>query len=257
MPSCIQDQKKNRLQLFTEEQLLGIDFNNTPKHVAIIMDGNRRWAHQHNLPYELGYIKGAEKLKEITRAAIELKIETLTAYAFSTENWRRSKEETSILLKLFNEYLNSECENMVVNGIRLKTIGDITQFPIELQETLYRVQNETNEGKTLCLVLALNYGSRNEMSRVVKKIVQDCLENKLQLSQISESTISNYLDTADLSDPDLLIRTSGEFRLSNFLLWQVAYTEVNILKTYWPDFQVEELLAVIKNYLKRERRCGI
>lgn len=242
--------------LFNIEDLQGIDFALTPKHVAIIMDGNRRWAREKNLPVEYGHIKGAERLREVIQAAIELKIETLTIYSFSTENWKRSKEEISLLTNLYRQYLINGKDQMVTHGIRLFTIGDNTPFDDALQEALIETKKATEQGKNLNLVIALNYGARAELTRAVKKMIQDCQNKVIQHSDVSEQLISKYLDTAQFSDPDLLIRTSGEFRLSNFLLWQLAYTEMSILKDYWPDFGPRHLLGAIKNYLLRDRRCG-
>ncbi len=257
MLQSTKQEKITTQHIFHEEQLEGIDFNSIPKHVAIIMDGNRRWAIQKNLPYELGYVKGAERLKETVQAAMELKIETLTVYAFSTENWKRPKEEVDILLDLFKEYLIAERTGMAQHGICLTTIGDVSVFNNELKEALVQTRETTKGGDKLNLVLALNYGGRDDLLRAFRRIAQGCVEEELQVSQISESLIDRYLDTAEFTDPDLLIRTSGEFRISNFLVWQLAYTEVNVLKDYWPEFSSEHLLRAVNNYIKRERRCGI
>ena len=257
MLQSAQEKKETKHQIFNEEQLVGVNLNLAPKHVAIIMDGNRRWANQHNLPFELGYVKGAVRLKEVVQAAIELNILTLTAYAFSTENWKRPDKEVENLLGLFKEYLIAECDQMVKHGVRLTVIGNVSAFNDDLKEAISATQKATQAGTKLNLVLALNYGGRDDIRRALTRISQDCVDKKLQTSDISEALIGQYLDTSNFEDPDLLIRTSGEFRLSNFLIWQLAYTEVSILKDFWPDFSAEHLLCVVKNYVNRERRCGV
>ncbi len=257
MLQSTQEKKDTKHLIFNEEQLEGVNFNLTPKHVAVIMDGNRRWANQNNLPFEFGYVKGANRLKEIVQAAIELNILTLTAYAFSTENWKRPKNEVENLLNLFKEYLITECDEMVKHGVRLTVIGNASAFSEDLREVINSTQKATQAGAKLNLVLALNYGGRDDIRRALTRITQDCVDKKLQASDISEALIGQYLDTSNFEDPDLLIRTSGEFRLSNFLIWQLAYTEVNVVKDFWPDFSAEHLLYVVKNYVNRERRCGV
>lgn len=250
-------QNSNQKTIYSLEDLQDINLNSIPSHVAIIMDGNRRWALNHNLPVQFGYGKGAEKLKEIVQAARQLGIKTLTVYAFSTENWRRSKEEITQILHLLKEYLNTEKEGMIANGICLRTIGSLEIFPKDLIQAFQETQKATEEGKELTLVLALNYGARDEIKRAMQRIALDCTQKKLEIAKINENTIAKYLDTADWGDPELLIRTSGEFRLSNFLLWQLSYTEIFILQTLWPDFSPADLLTAIKNYQKREKRRGI
>ncbi|MCH9632309.1 MAG: Ditrans,polycis-undecaprenyl-diphosphate synthase ((2E,6E)-farnesyl-diphosphate specific) [Chlamydiae bacterium] len=257
MLQSTQEKKDKGHQIFNEEQLEGVNFDLTPKHVAIIMDGNRRWANQNGLPFEFGYVKGAARLKEIVQAAIELNILTLTVYGFSTENWKRPKEEVETLLNLFKEYLITERDDMVKHGVCLTVMGNASAFNEDLREVIIDTQKATSAGTKLNLVLALNYGGRDDIRRALTRIAQDCVDKKLQPSDVSETLIGQYLDTANFEDPDLLIRTSGEFRLSNFLIWQLAYTEVSVLKDFWPDFKAEHLLSVVKNYVNRERRRGI
>lgn len=244
-------------EIFSREQLSSIDLRRVPKHIAIIMDGNRRWAKEKNLPIELGHASGAGALKDIVQAAVELNVKTLTVFSFSTENKSRSNEEIQGLFNLFKEYLISEKETMLENGIALHTIGETSYFPKDLIEVLEKTKKETEEGKKLNLVVALNYGSRDEIARAVQRVAQDTLDRKILPKDITEEIFSKYLDTAAFSDPDLLIRTSGEFRLSNFLLWQISYSEICVLRKYWPDFKPEDLLKTIKDYQARERRCGV
>lgn len=243
--------------IFSPEEIDSLDFNRMPKHVAIVMDGNRRWALFNNLPIELGHAKGSEQLKVIVQAAIELKVEILTVYSFSTENKNRSPKEISSIFNLIKQYLIMERGRMIETGIRLQTIGDLSFFPKDLLEVLEETKRATESGRVIDLVVAMNYGARDEIKRAVQKIAKDCVERKIEASEISEDLISSYLDTASFPDPELLIRTSGEFRLSNFLLWQISYTEVSIVKKYWPEFEPSDLLHVIKNYQEREKRRGI
>lgn len=256
MLQCAEETINFANPFFDLEDLKDVDFTLTPKHVAIIMDGNRRWAHEKNLPSEYGHIKGAERLREIIQAAIELKIQTLTIYAFSTENWKRSGQEVHLLTNLYKQYLINERSQMVAHGIRLFTIGDNTLFDAELNHALAETKKATVQGNKLNLVIALNYGARAELTQAVKQMIQDFQNKRFAFSNISEQLVAKYLETSQFSDPDLLIRTSGEFRLSNFLLWQLAYTEINIVKDYWPDFGAKHLLGSIKTYLQRDRRRG-
>ena len=257
MLQSVQEKKVSKNKIFNKEQLADLDFKRIPKHVAIIMDGNRRWALQNNLPYQLAYVTGAERLKKIVEAAIELGIEVLTVYAFSTENWKRPQEEVKVLLSLLKEYILNERDSMAMLGIRLKVIGDTSVFNSELKEAIFKTEETTKEGRSIDLVLALNYGGRDDISRALTRITQDCLDKKIKPSQVSESLISKYLDTAEYTDPDLLIRTSGEFRISNFLIWQLAYTEIIVQGVFWPDFNSNHLLSAVKNYINREKRCGV
>lgn len=233
-----------------------LDPKRVPHHVAIIMDGNRRWAKNNGYLSIFGHQKGADVLQEIVEFASGIGVKILTVYSFSTENWKRSKEEIDSLFSLFSSVLHRQSPRMVEQGVRLQTIGDLTRLPMHLQETLAEVKIKTNSCSNIELVLALNYGSRDEIRRAVTNLCQQCVEGKLSAEGISEKTISSYLDTALWPDPDLLIRTSGEVRLSNFLLWQLSYSEIYITDTLWPDFSTSNFLDAIKNYQKRERRLG-
>ncbi|OGQ46082.1 MAG: di-trans,poly-cis-decaprenylcistransferase [Deltaproteobacteria bacterium RIFCSPLOWO2_02_FULL_46_8] len=223
-----------------------------PKHIAIIMDGNGRWAKSQGLPRFEGHRKGVETVDDIVTAVRELKIPTLTLYAFSDENWRRPPDEVEMLMLLLEEFLKLKQAKMLKNGIRLQTIGDIERLPASTQKTLAETIELTKNGKELNLILALSYGARNELVRGINR----CLKENKERNEVTEETFSKYLDTKNFPDPDLLIRTSGEHRLSNFLLWQLAYTELYFTKTMWPDFNPSELAKALEEYSKRERRFG-
>ena len=227
-----------------------------PEHIAIIMDGNRRWAKQRGYPPIYGHWKGAEVLTDILRFASKLGVKVLTVYAFSTENWSRSPKEIDQLMRLISFYLKKKRKSMIEESVRLETIGDLSRLPDFVRENLMKVKEDTATGSKIRLVLALNYGSRDEIKRAVEKIADDLKREKIVRDQISEELISSYLDTAPLGDPDLFIRTSGEQRLSNFLLWQLSYTEVYLTQVLWPDFKPKDLLAAIFEFQRRERRLG-
>ncbi len=227
-----------------------------PAHIAIIMDGNRRFAKNENLPLEEGHIAGAKNLLKITESALKLGVKILTVYAFSTENWLRSEPEIQSLFHIFEVYLNKMRPLLLENGIKLSTIGDLTPFPTPLKTIIYDVKEITKDGKALELVLAINYGGRDDLTRAIKKITKDIKDKILLEEQITEGLISNYLDTANYPDPDLLIRTSGEQRLSNFLLWQISYTEIYLAKVLWPEFSVENFYEAIESYQIRHKRLG-
>ncbi|MBM3198472.1 MAG: di-trans,poly-cis-decaprenylcistransferase [Chlamydiae bacterium] len=227
-----------------------------PRHIAIIMDGNRRWARTRGLSPICGHWKGAEVIFPLVRSAAAMGVEVLTLYTFSTENWTRSEEEIQELMALIVHYLESHAIQMQEESVRLETIGDISKMPSLVQDVLAKTKQMTRGGDKITLVLALNYGSRDEMRRAIVRIVQDVEIGKLNKKEISEDLIASYLDTARFGDPDLFIRTSGELRLSNFLLWQLSYTEVYIAKVLWPDFTSEHLIEAIAAFQKRERRLG-
>lgn len=218
-------------------------------HVAIIMDGNGRWAKNKGLKRTAGHEEGAKVVREITKLAGEVGIKYLTLFAFSTENWSRPKIEVEFLMKLLEKYLKSELEVYLENNIRFEVIGDISKFSTKLQKTIEITKEKTKNATGLTQILALNYGSRDEIVRAVKNLSEQNLE-------INEHNISNCLDTKDFDDVDLLIRTSGEIRLSNFLLWQCAYAEMHFTKTLWPDFSKEEFKQILEDFSKRERRFG-
>lgn len=243
-------------KLYSDEQLARVDLYRVPQHVAIAMDGNRRWASKRHMPKTKGHWYGAEALITVVRAALELKIQVLTVYSLSTENMQRSSAEVSTLMRVFKANLISQKELMVREGVRLETIGDITKLPEDLQLVLRETKEATKHGRNLDLVLALNYGARDEIKRAIWKLIDDCSAGKISKSAITEEIISAYLDTAPWKDPDVLIRPSGESRISNFLLWQISYTEVFMTDVLWPDFCEKDLLAAILEYQKREVRKG-
>lgn len=225
-----------------------------PDHVAIIMDGNGRWARQRGLPRVEGHRKGIEVAKKIVEATIEFKIPYLTLYAFSKENWARPKYEVEKLLELLEIYLDGELESMMENGVRFLAIGEIEDFPERIRRKLREVMEKTEGNSSLTLSVALSYSGRKEIIRAVDLIVREVKSGKDVV--IDEENFKRYLYTKDLPDPDLLIRTSGEKRLSNFLLYQMAYSELFITETLWPDFTKEEYLEALKDYSRRERRFG-
>ncbi|PCI94074.1 di-trans,poly-cis-decaprenylcistransferase [Candidatus Aerophobetes bacterium] len=233
-----------------------LDLSKVPKHIAFIMDGNRRWAKKKRLPIHFGHYRGAEVIDNIVSYAADLGVKVITVYAFSTENWSRSLEEVNGLMQLFKTYLRRKKKSMLKQGVKLTTIGSIGRFSISLQKEIKEVISATEECEKIQLVLALNYGSRDEITRAVKKIIEDVENKKISKQEVTENLISGYLDTADVMDPELLIRTSGESRLSNFLLWQLSYTEVMTIPTLWPDFGKKDLLCAILEYQKRKRRFG-
>lgn len=230
------------------------DIASIPKHVAIIMDGNRRWAKQRNLSPVLGHWEGAEVLTEIVNFASLLGIQTLTVYAFSTENWHRADAEVQDLMHLFEMYLKTKKNLMIQNGIRLDAIGDLNKLPKDVLSTFYETKNATSICNKINLVLALNYGGRDELRRALEKIARDVKSNLTQPQDITENMISSYLDTAPWGDPEFIIRTSGELRISNFLLWQASYAELYVTDTLWPDFSTQDFLQAILIYQERFRR---
>ncbi len=227
-----------------------------PRHVAIIMDGNGRWAKKRGLNRIAGHQKGIKSVRDVVRTSRELGIGWLTLYAFSEENWKRPEYEVKALMTLLNRYLKAELKEMQDNGIRLACIGQTEKLPPEVQRTLWRTIEKTAHNKDMTLVLALSYGGRQEIIGAIKNMLQDIEKNTLNVKQITEERLSKYLYTSGIPDPDLLIRTSGEYRISNFLLWQIAYTEIFITPTLWPDFHKERYLEALLDYQKRERRFG-
>lgn len=227
-----------------------------PDHVAVVMDGNRRWAKSRGLPPEMGHWEGAETITNLVEAAKQVGVKVLTLYSFSTENWVRSKEEIDALMRILERFLRAKKESLIEGGVRLSTIGDLSPFPKEVIDALQETCEATKEGTAIDLVLALNYGGRDEITRAVTKIMHDAAAGKLDPKEISEKSIADRLDTAKWGDPDLLIRTSGEFRVSNFLLWQISYTEVHFTNVLWPDFKKSDLMAAIDEYNRRSRRHG-
>ena len=226
-----------------------------PNHIAIILDGNGRWAKKRGMPRSYGHVKGCENLEDICEVAKELGVKYLTVYAFSTENWKRSKEEVDGLMKLFRNYLKKCIKISQKNNMRVKVIGDVSAFDPDIQESIVKLENFSKDFMELHFQIALNYGSRDEITRAVNRMLEDQKAGKLA-TPVEEETISNYLDTAGIPDPDLMIRTSGELRLSNYLLWQLAYTEFYFTDVPWPDFKRDELVKAIEKYNERDRRYG-
>lgn len=226
-----------------------------PNHIAIILDGNGRWAKKKGMPRSYGHIKGCENLEEICEVAKELGVKYLTVYAFSTENWKRSREEVEGLMKLFRNYLKKCIKISKKNNMRVKIIGDPTAFDQDIQDKIKELEEFSRDFDELHFQIALNYGSRDEITRAVNRMLED-QEKGILTGEVTEETISGYLDTAGIPDPDLMIRTSGELRLSNYLLWQLAYTEFYFTDIPWPDFKKDELVKAIEKYNERDRRYG-
>lgn len=227
-----------------------------PNHVAIILDGNGRWAKRKGMPRSYGHVKGCENLEKVCSVAKELGVKYLTVYAFSTENWKRSKEEVDSLMRLFRNYMKKCLKIAKENRMRVKIIGDPSAFDLDLQEKIKELEAYSAQFDELHFQIALNYGSRDEITRAVRQMGEDIQKGVLDPKQIQEDTISSYLDTRELPDPDLLIRTSGEERLSNFLMWQLAYTEFYFTDVPWPEFDKAEFEKAIAKYNQRDRRYG-
>ena len=227
-----------------------------PRHVAIILDGNGRWAKAKGMPRTYGHVKGCDNLEKICTVAKELGIKYLTVYAFSTENWKRSREEVDGLMKLFRNYMKKCIKISRDNKMRVRVIGDPRAFDQDLQDRIRELEEYSGQFDELHFQIALNYGSRDEITRAVRHMAEDVKKGTLSPEDITEDTISGYLDTRGLPDPDLLIRTSGEERLSNFLMWQLAYTEFYFTDVAWPDFDKAEFVKAIEKYNKRDRRYG-
>ena len=227
-----------------------------PEHVAIIMDGNGRWAKQRGLPRTDGHLQGQEALRATLRAAAELGISYLTVYAFSTENWSRPQEEVDALMELLVRAIHAETPELMKEGVRIRAIGDLSRLPKTAQQALAECIELTKGNQRTTLVLALSYSSRDELVRATRQLASDVQAGRLRPEDVTEERLSATLDTADLPEPDLLIRTGGEERISNFLLWQIAYAELFFSSTYWPDFGKEALLEAIEAYSARERRFG-
>jgi len=226
--------------------------NKLPVHVAIIMDGNGRWAKERGLPRIMGHKVGAESVREIIRTAKEIGIKYLTLFTFSTENWKRPEEEVNFLMDMLKQLLRDEVEELKRNGVRLRAMGRLDMLPQRVKEELEYAERETEMNKDLTVILALSYSGRAEIVDAVKKIIRKAPDPEY----VTEDTFGNFLYLPDVPEPDLMIRTSGEMRISNFMLWQLAYTELYFTKTLWPDFRREEFLKIIDDYTKRERRFG-
>ena len=230
--------------------------NDMPKHIAIIMDGNRRWAKQNNLNYKIGHKKGAETLEKIAKYANKIGLKALTAYAFSTENWKRSEEEVGALMLLLRNYLDRFSKDCDVENIRINIIGNINVLEEGLKNSIINAMEKTKNNTGVVLNIAINYGGRDEITRAVKKIAEEITENRIKPEDINEQLISNYLDTKNQPEPDLIIRTGGEIRLSNFLTWESVYSEFLFMEKYWPDFTEEDLDNAINVFQNRKRNFG-
>lgn len=227
-----------------------------PQHVALILDGNGRWAKKRGLPRTAGHKKGCEAVENIVEVAARMGIRYLTVYGFSTENWKRPEEEVSTLMQLFRFYAKRLQKIAMANNVRVRMIGERSRFAPDLQKAIEGLETSTKDNTGLTFVIAVNYGGRDEITRAVRRMTQDAKNGIIEPSDITEETVASYLDTAGMPDPDLMIRTSGELRLSNFLLWQLAYAELYVTDCLWPDFDREELENAIRAFNRRDRRFG-
>jgi undecaprenyl diphosphate synthase len=242
---------------FHPEELRLLDTKRIPSHIAFIPDGNRRWAKRaERASFQHGHQNGADTMIEIVKASKQLGIKAVTFYAFSTENWTRPKDEIDALMWLFQTYLTDKCPLMIEEGIRLFAIGDLSKIPETVFETIQETSRQTSACDQIDLILAINYGGRDELVRTFQRMMMDIEKGKLDITQVTENSISRYLDTSPWGDPELLVRTSGEMRISNFLIWQLAYTELYVSEQYWPDFTPKHLLQALLTYQKRQRRLG-
>lgn len=229
---------------------------NVPQHIAIILDGNGRWAKQHGMPRNFGHTQGAKNVETICREAWNLGVKYLTVYAFSTENWSRPKEEVDALMKLLRNYMKNCIKTAEKNHMRVRIIGDKSKLDADIQESIAKLEEASKDQDGLNFQIAINYGSRDEMLRGMRKMLKEYQENPFPVEELDEEKFQSYLDTADIPDPDLMIRTSGEQRISNYLLWQLAYTELYFTDVPWPDFTKKELVKAIEDYNSRDRRYG-
>lgn len=229
---------------------------NVPQHVAIILDGNGRWAKSRGMPRNYGHAQGSKNVERICEEAWRMGIKYLTVYAFSTENWQRPKSEVDALMKLLRNYMKTCLKTAEKNDMKIRVIGDIAPLDADIRNRILELEEASRHNGGLNFTIALNYGSRDEMIRAVRRLAQDCVDGKVKPGEIDEKLYASYLDTCELPDPDLLIRTSGELRLSNYLLWQLAYSEFYFTDVPWPDFTKEELIRAIGHYNSRERRFG-
>ncbi len=227
-----------------------------PNHIAIIMDGNGRWAKQRHMPRTYGHKQGADVLEQILEDADDLGVKYLTVYAFSTENWARPLEEVKVIMNLFRDYLINSVDKCMKNNVRVKIIGERGRLASDIVDAIVNLEQKTKDNTGITFCIAINYGSRDEIIRGIKQVAKDVKEGIINPDEITEASFGNYLDTKDIPDPDLLIRTSGEERLSNFLMWQLAYTEFYFTDIAWPDFNKEELIKAIEKYSGRDRRYG-
>ena len=239
-----------------EKTKFELDADNIPQHIAIIMDGNGRWAKAKNLPRTMGHKAGVETIRRVIKEADRLGVKYITLYAFSTENWKRTKEEVGAIMLILQMYLDRFLKTADLDNIKLRILGDIDGVPEELRKKMIQMEERTKDNTGLNLNIAFNYGGRAEIVRATQRIAQDVLDGKMEIKDINEETISNNLYTCGQSDPDLVIRTSGELRMSNFLPWQITYSEFLFLDKYWPDFTSEDIDNAINEYNNRHRRIG-
>lgn len=233
-----------------------MDLNKIPRHVAVIMDGNGRWARERGLPRIEGHRQGVESVRDVVRTAGKIGIDYLTLYAFSAENWSRPRHEVAALMRLLEKFLRSEIDELNENNVRLEAIGCLKDLPERVQKQLQKTKHATAQNDGLTLILALSYGSRREITDAMREIAHLVRDEKIKVSDVNETLVSNHLYTRGVPDPDLLIRTSGEMRVSNFLLWQISYAELVVAPSLWPDFREKQFLDAIGEYGKRERRFG-
>lgn len=229
---------------------------NVPQHIAIILDGNGRWARKKGMPRNYGHVEGSKNVERICEEAYKMGVKYLTVYAFSTENWKRPKDEVDTLMNLLRSYMKTCLKTAEKNRMCVRVLGDKTALDADIQKRIAELEEATKENDGLCFQIALNYGSRDEILRGIRKLCKDCKEGNIEVDQIDESMFAGYLDTHGIPDPDLMIRTSGEQRLSNYLLWQLAYSEFYFTDVLWPDFTKEELARAIEFYNGRDRRFG-
>ena len=240
----------------TMKKNVGIDKEHLPHHIAIIMDGNGRWAKKRFLIRKAGHKAGAQALRSLAEKMNGMGFPMLTVYAFSTENWKRSEAEVYDLMNLLRDYIRQYIEDTKKNNMRINVIGDKTRLDADLQESIAHLEQLTKNNEGMCVNIAINYGGRDDILRAAKKAAKDAAAGRIQLKELDEALFSHYLDTGDLPDPELLIRTSGEMRLSNFMLWQCAYAELYFCDKLWPDFTMNDLLEAVAVYQERERRFG-
>ncbi|KAF5062472.1 Ditrans,polycis-undecaprenyl-diphosphate synthase [anaerobic digester metagenome] len=239
-----------------KEKAVSIDMTRLPKHIAIIMDGNGRWAAKRALPRKAGHKAGAEAFERLITEAKDIGIQHITVYAFSTENWKRSDEEVNAIMDLMRHYLKNSFQRFLKDNVKMHIIGDISRLDKDIQEQIQEVEEKSREKDGMTVHIALNYGGRDELLRSVQRITEKALNGQISLQDITEETVEENLDTAGVPDPELLIRTSGEERISNFLLWQIAYSEFYFTDVLWPDFSKKDLLEAIYYYQNRDRRFG-
>ncbi len=244
------------LSSITTPRIDDLKKGNIPKHVGIIMDGNGRWASRRKLPRILGHKAGVQSLRQAIATSIKIGVKYLTVFAFSSENWERPKKEVDFLMGLFVDCLNEELDSLNKNGVRIKIIGDRKKSPQKLRDSFRNAESLTSGNSKLVFNIAFNYGSRQEIIKAIKNMYEDAKKNKIEIEKLDEDTFSGYLYTGKTPDPDLIIRTSGEYRISNFMLWQSAYAEYYFTKTLWPDFNTSHYLKAINAYQKRNRRFG-